>query len=255
MTDAQAAEIASLSPIESTKKFYNEHVNDYIANINKAGVSHAPTEHAKTFVNYIEEFFPVSPEQQHPYKVLELGCGYGRDAELFVETGKINMIATDYSRSMLAKAQQRLEEHQNATTFGSVHCLEMDMRHVAQHFLPNSLHGIWACATIIHLPKRDVPALLQSIFEILKPGGVVYVSVKIKSSSSNFNEDETFDPDVRYGGIRKFYAFYEEEEFLQYFKQQNFILVDSGVSDHRSKDDYATHPFLHVFARKPSIVL
>jgi predicted SAM-dependent methyltransferase len=136
---------------------------------------------------------------------------------------------------MLIKAQER-----NPNLF----FLELDMRQVTSHFVPNSMDGIWACATIIHIPKQDVPALLQSFWEILRPGGVLYVSVKQGTG-------ESFDADVRYGGIKKFYAFYEAEELRNYIRSAGFEIVESGVEDHREKDSYATHPFIHVFARKP----
>jgi ubiquinone/menaquinone biosynthesis C-methylase UbiE len=275
----QSTNKSQLSPAESTKKFYNDHVEDYIANINQAGVTHAPIEHANSFVQLIEEFFPVmnsdgdkkntsgsgdnstNRSNAQQYKVLELGCGYGRDAELFAKTKKINIIATDYARSMLVKAQERLEAQDSSAcaSANSIHFMELDMRDIGKHFLPDSMHGIWACATVIHLPKRDVPALLKDIYTVLKPGGVVYVSVKVQQDTegtgTGTGSDETFDPDMRYGGIRKLYAYYQVEEFLSYFRDQNFILVDSGIGDHRKNDGYATHPFVHVFARKPSIAI
>ena len=74
--------------------------------------------------------------------------------------------------------------------------------------------------------------------------GVLYVSVKQ-------GQGEQFDADERYGGIRKFYAFYGKEELLEYFAKAGFDIVESGVADHREKDSYTTHPFIHVFAIKP----
>ena len=248
----------NLSPTESTKKFYNEHVDSYIANIQRAGVTHAPSTHLTEFVQYLQTSCPDDANKA-ALKVLELGCGYGRDAALLAgQHNKMHVIATDYSRAMLLKAQERLEQQQannnsKGKSSSAVHFLVMDMRMVGRHFLPNSLHGIWACATIIHLPKKDIPPLLSSLYSILKPGGCVYVSVKVKQSQSA--ADESFDADERYGGIRKFYAFYDKEELLDYFLQQGFEIVNAGVSDHRDKDAYATHPFLHVFARKPALEL
>jgi cyclopropane fatty-acyl-phospholipid synthase-like methyltransferase len=230
-----------MSPTESTKQFYNEHVDSYIANIDKAGVTHVPTAHLNSFVQYLQSSFSGQ------LKVLELGCGHGRDAEMLA-ANNIHVMATDYSRSMLLKAQERLE----ASSFpAAVHLLELDMRTVGQHFLPHSLHGVWACATVVHLPKKDLPALLSSLYTLLKPGGTIYMSVKVKPSSDS--NDETFDPDTRYGGIKKFYAFYEESELLDYFQEAGFVIVEHGTLDHRDKDAYATHPFLHVFARKPLV--
>jgi N-acetylglutamate synthase-like GNAT family acetyltransferase len=77
------------------------------------------------------------------------------------------------------------------------------------------------------------------------------VSVKVKAKEDDAS-DETFDPDPRYRGIQKFYAFYQESELLHHFQEAGFEIVEHRTLDHRTRDAYATHPFLHVFARKPS---
>jgi SAM-dependent methyltransferase len=240
-------DLSSSSQIESTKQFYNSHVDEYITNIHKAGITHVPQHHLETFIELIKQqdkkklccsTTTTTTATTIVCKILEIGCGYGRDAEAFSKHPNIintAYIGTDYSRSMLIKAQERNP---------NLHFLELDMRQVASHFVPNSMDGIWACATIIHIPKQDVPALLQSFSEVLRPGGVLYVSVKQGTG-------ESFDADVRYGGIKKFYAFYEDEELRNYIRSAGFEIVESGVEDHREKDSYATHPFIHVFARKP----
>jgi len=219
------------SRIDSTREFYNSHVNEYIVNIDKAGITHRPEEHASVFHNYLQT---SSNTLQEPFKVLELGCGYGRDVMWFASKG-MNVIGTDYSRSMLKKAQE---------SNPSIFFLEMDMRTIANHFMPDSIDGIWACASMIHLPKADIPSLLKSMFTVLRPGGIVYVSVKE-------GQGETFDPDERYGGIRKLYAFYQQDELTDYLSSAGFEICESGVADHTKKDSYATNPFIHVFCRKP----
>jgi hypothetical protein len=131
--------------------------------------------------------------------------------------------------------------------YGSSPCvtfMEMDMRDLGKHFLPNSFEGIWACATIIHVPKHEIPAVLRTWLSLLREGGIVYVSVKQ-------GQGESFDPDLRYGGIRKYYAFYSQEELVDLITRAGFAILESGVDDHRGIDSYATHPFLHVLARKP----
>ena len=38
--------------------------------------------------------------------------------------------------------------------------------------------GIWACASILHLPRKELGGILQKISDALKPGGVLYSSFK-----------------------------------------------------------------------------
>ena len=38
--------------------------------------------------------------------------------------------------------------------------------------------GIWSCASLLHLPRREIPGALTRLWAALKPGGVMYVSFK-----------------------------------------------------------------------------
>jgi SAM-dependent methyltransferase len=38
--------------------------------------------------------------------------------------------------------------------------------------------GIWACASILHLPRKELGGILQKISDALKPGSVLYSSFK-----------------------------------------------------------------------------
>ena len=42
----------------------------------------------------------------------------------------------------------------------------------------NQYDGIWACASILHLPKTDLADVLRRIEEALKPQGILYASFK-----------------------------------------------------------------------------
>ena len=43
---------------------------------------------------------------------------------------------------------------------------------------PQSVHGIWACASLLHLPYEQIPAVLINFSRFLIPGGVIYYSFK-----------------------------------------------------------------------------
>jgi 2-polyprenyl-3-methyl-5-hydroxy-6-metoxy-1,4-benzoquinol methylase len=38
--------------------------------------------------------------------------------------------------------------------------------------------GIWCCASLLHVPSSELPAVMQKLADALKPGGVWYVSFK-----------------------------------------------------------------------------
>lgn len=42
----------------------------------------------------------------------------------------------------------------------------------------NTYDGIWACSSILHLPKVELAGVLTKMVAALKPGGVIYTSFK-----------------------------------------------------------------------------
>ena len=38
--------------------------------------------------------------------------------------------------------------------------------------------GVWACASILHLPRKELGGILHKISDALKPGGILYTSFK-----------------------------------------------------------------------------
>lgn len=96
--------------------------------------------------------------------ILDLGCGSGRDAKAFLEMG-CRVDAADGSQELCKKA--------SALTGLPVKCMlfgELDAVHVYD--------GIWACASILHLPKHELAEVLCKIAAALKAGGVLYTSFK-----------------------------------------------------------------------------
>ena len=45
----------------------------------------------------------------------------------------------------------------------------------------NQYDGVWACASILHLPKPELADVLRRIETALKPGGILYASFKYGS--------------------------------------------------------------------------
>jgi SAM-dependent methyltransferase len=96
--------------------------------------------------------------------VLDAGCGAGRDALAFLRAGR-EVTAFDGSAALarIASANTGLE-------VGCLTFAEMDWE--------QAFDGVWACATLLHLPLADLPATFARIARALKPGGVFYASFK-----------------------------------------------------------------------------
>lgn len=96
-------------------------------------------------------------------RVLDLGCGPGFDTAVFQQQG-FRAIGIDLSWEMLHTGQER---------FG-VPLVQADFRHLP---LPK-IDGVWACASLLHLPHAAMPAALHEIYRVLSPGGQFYLSLK-----------------------------------------------------------------------------
>ncbi|NGF47527.1 class I SAM-dependent methyltransferase [Enterobacter hormaechei] len=100
----------------------------------------------------------------HSARVLDAGCGSGRDAKAFNEMG-YQVDAFDASSAMVELAKQHTGLPVQLMTFS-----EIDGK--AQY------DGIWCCASLLHVPSSGLPAVMQRLADALKPGGIWYVSFK-----------------------------------------------------------------------------
>ncbi len=98
-------------------------------------------------------------------RMIDVGCGAGRDMGWFEAQG-IRVMGVDLSLAMLDWAR--------CVTTGSL--LLMDMRRLALRGA--SFDGAWCCASLLHLPKREAPGALHGIRRVLKPGGMLMLSVQ-----------------------------------------------------------------------------
>jgi len=122
--------------------------------------------------------------------VLDAGCGSGRDALAFHRAGYA-VSAFDGSARLAALAAR-------ATGLPVAHMTFAEMDWDA------AFDGVWACATLLHLPPADLPGALASIRRALKPGGAFFCSFK-EGESRRFANGRFFT-DMTPPGLRSVLA-------------------------------------------------
>jgi SAM-dependent methyltransferase len=57
--------------------------------------------------------------------------------------------------------------------------------------------GIWACASLLHVPPVELPDVMQRLHRALKPGGVLYASFKYGRGERDHHGRRFTDMDER----------------------------------------------------------
>lgn len=159
--------------------------------------------------NYWKEEFTLYKRYLPQGKVLEVGCGGGRDAEVLMSLG-FDYIGTDISEGLLKVAIK---------TVPSLKFLKQDIYNL--EFPKGSLDGFWASAVFLHIPKSKISKALKSLKKIIKPGGVGFISVK-----EGVGEKFTDDVEKEFAG-KRFWSFFKLKEFKNILKQNGYKVIKS----------------------------
>ena len=97
-------------------------------------------------------------------QILNAGCGSGRDALALLRAG-YRVEAFDASPTLAALAE--------------THCgLPVQVLRFHDITWKDRFDGIWACASLLHVPTVELPDVLRRLASALKPDGVLYASFK-----------------------------------------------------------------------------
>lgn len=136
--------------VEDTLNYYNKNARkftDGTVNVNF-------TEIQDLFLAYV----PVGG------KILDYGCGSGRDTKYFLNKG-YNVDAIDGSEELCKIAGNYTGISVKKMMFEELDCIEV-------------YDGIWACASILHVANKKLPTILRKMTDAVKNGGVMYTSFK-----------------------------------------------------------------------------
>lgn len=97
-------------------------------------------------------------------RILDAGCGSGRDAKAFSELGYA-VDAFDASAELVGRAKELTGKPVEVMRFQELTAVEQ-------------YDGIWCCASLLHVPEKELPEVMALLAKALKPGGVWYVSFK-----------------------------------------------------------------------------
>lgn len=131
-------------------------------------------------------------------RILDVGCGGGRDLKAFREQG-FNPFGIDPSLALVEIARRNSGV---GVSVAKVEALEFE-----QEF-----DAVWACASLLHLPRTELPEALKRIERSLIIGGVFFLSLQAGSG-------EGISEDGRY------YTLYDEPEIRMAVQAAGFDIL------------------------------
>lgn len=137
-----------------TIDYYNKHAEEFTAS---------------TFEVDMESLYqPFLAELLEGARILDVGCGSGRDTLAFKKKG-YQVDAIDYSEELVKKASRLTGISIKLKSFYEVDDYE-------------AYDGIWACASLLHCERTRLKEVIGKLLSALKPNGVIYMSFKYGDS-------------------------------------------------------------------------
>jgi SAM-dependent methyltransferase len=134
-----------------TLKYYNQHAEDFFVGTRNHDVS----QNIMSLLHYIE----VGP----PFKILDFGCGPGRDLKVFAQMGHI-ATGLDGCKRFAAMAGDYS------------HCEVWQQDFLKLDLPVKYFDGVFANASLFHVPRQTLPRILRELHTTLKPGAVLFSS-------------------------------------------------------------------------------
>lgn len=167
-------------------------------------------------------------------QVADIGCGPGHVARHLSTLG-VDVFGIDLSPRMVELAQ-------NLTP--AVPFRQGDM--TALNLPENSLGGIVAFYSIIHVPREQVASTLQGFYRTLQPGGLLLLS--FHEGQQTLHWEEWWGKQVSLDFI-----FFDRSEIEQHLKAAGFVLEESLVRSPYEGFEVSTQR-VYILARKlPSL--
>lgn len=136
---------------EATLHHYNERAEDFW----RGTRDHDVSQNIETLLKYIEG--------SGPHTILDFGCGPGRDLMTFTRLGH---------RAIGLEGAERFVEM--AREYSGCEVWQQDF--LALDLPPEHFDGIFANASLFHVPSHELPRVLRELHATLKPRGVLFSS-------------------------------------------------------------------------------
>lgn len=178
-----------------------------------------PTQHAAAYGSNVGEYAAFNRDRTFAEPLLhrlgallrsgavvaDLGCGPGWETEALERRG-FRAIGLDVTPEFLAFAAR--EHPASGYLVGEF---------LALPFGDGALDGVWACSSLVHIPRARLDEALAEIARVLRPGGAFLASMQA-GSTEGWIASRTFP------GERFYYAYYHPEDWRARLERAGFAV-------------------------------
>lgn len=160
----------------------------------------------------IEETFSLVKKDNQDLKVLEIGCGNGRDAQQILKYTS-NYLGIDVSEKLIDLAKQKVPAGQ------------FIIADIEEYIFPSNIDIVFAFASLIHVPKESLQKIFEKILTSLNQNGAFRLSMKYAEEYTENTKTDEF-------GTRTFYL-YSDKDIAR--MAQGFTVIKNKISNLRGQ--------------------
>jgi SAM-dependent methyltransferase len=161
------------------------------------------------------------------HSLLEIGAGPGKDSLFFQQHG-LDVTSLDLSPAMVELCRQK-----------GLRALAGDIRE--QGFEPAELDAVYSMNCLLHIPKRELPAVLGEIRRVLRPGGLFFLGLWGGPDREGIWADDKYEP-------KRFFSFHTDDGIRAavrpFFDEVSFAALPVNPSPDQH--------FQHLVLRRPA---
>jgi SAM-dependent methyltransferase len=142
-------------------------------------------------------------------RLVEIGAGTGKDSLFFQDNG-LDVICTDLSPEMVDLCQSK-----------GLTAYTMDFLNLT--FRDGSFDAVYALNCLLHVPKKDLRTVLETVQRLLKPSGVFFLGVYGGHDFEGVWSEDNYTP-------KRFFSFHTDEQIKDVVSEFFEILYFKPIS-------------------------
>lgn len=128
--------------------------------------------------------------------VIDLGSG-GGDHAVELEKRGLAVLCVDQSKEMIKLCKEK--------------GLDAEIQDIENlSYEPKTFDGIWAYASLLHIPKNNIPSVVEKLAQILHPKGILGLAIKE-------GEGEGMEQDSSYADAERWFTYFTDDEINEIF--------------------------------------